>query len=149
MDPILDPDNNYNIDCYPDVDFAGLFGREHSQDPHCVRCRTGYIIRLAGCPVPWVNKLRTEIALLTMESEYIALSIPCKDLLPIVDLAKEIRRIFGLLVGDLSNIHLRVHEDNVGVLTLSNLESRLVTPCSKHYAIKYHWFCEKNTDKEY
>ena len=25
MGLILDPDNNYNIDCYPDTDFSGLF----------------------------------------------------------------------------------------------------------------------------
>ena len=23
---VLDPDDNYNVDCYPDADFAGLFG---------------------------------------------------------------------------------------------------------------------------
>ena len=37
MGLLLDPDNNHNIDCYPDADFAGLFGHEHPQDPRCVR----------------------------------------------------------------------------------------------------------------
>ena len=29
---VLDPDDNYNVDCYPDADFAGLFGHKHPQD---------------------------------------------------------------------------------------------------------------------
>ena len=33
---ILDPSDDYSINCYPDSDFAGLWGHEHPQDPHCV-----------------------------------------------------------------------------------------------------------------
>ena len=39
-----------------------------------------------------------------------------------------------------------VHEDNVGALTLACLEPRRMTPRSKHYVIKYHWFHEKVAD---
>jgi hypothetical protein len=39
-------------------------------------------------------------------------------------------------------MHRKVHEDNVGALALRKLEPRRMTPCSKHYAIKYHWFRE-------
>ena len=98
MGIILDQDNNYNIDCYQDADFACLFGYEHPQDPHCVRSRTGYVICLAECLVPQVRKLQTELALLTMGPEYIALSTSCKDLLPIVDFVKEIGTFFRLPV---------------------------------------------------
>ena len=109
----LDLDDNYNVDCYPDADFAGLFGHKHPQDPHCVRSRTGYVICLAGCAVLWVSKIQIEIALSAMESEYIALSTAYKDLLPIVDLVKEIGTVFGLPVGYSSNMHVRVHKDNI------------------------------------
>ncbi len=34
-----------------------------------------------------------------------------------------------------------IHEDNVGTLTLGKLKPRRMTPRSKHYAVKYHWFC--------
>ena len=85
-----------------------------------------------------MGKLQTEIALSTMESDYIALSTVCKDLMPNVDLVKEIGTMCGLLVGDLSNMHARVHKDNVGALTLGNREPRHMTLRSTHYAIKYH-----------
>jgi len=48
---ILDPSEELCLDCYPDADFAGLWGHEDPQDPHCARSRTGYVITLAGCPV--------------------------------------------------------------------------------------------------
>jgi hypothetical protein len=34
---ILNPSDDFRIDCYPDADFAGLWGRDDKQDPHCVR----------------------------------------------------------------------------------------------------------------
>jgi hypothetical protein len=140
---ILDPSDDLTIDCYPDADFAGLWGHEHPQDPHCARSRTGYVITLAGCPVMWVSKLQTEIALSTMESEYVALSTACKDLFPIMDVVQEIGTFFDLPVKDKSRFHVRIHEDNVGALLLGQLEPRRMTPRSKHYAIKYHWFREQ------
>jgi hypothetical protein len=130
------------IDCFPDADFAGLYGHEDSQDPHCARSRTGYIILAFGCPVLWKSKLQTEIALSTMEAEYVALSTACKDLIPIIALVKELRRAVGLPEEVTTNLHTKVHEDNVGALTLAKLEPARMTPRSKHYAIKYHWFRE-------
>jgi hypothetical protein len=71
---ILTPDGNLNVDCYVDADFAGLFGKDDPQDPACSQSRTGYVILLGGCPVFWLSKLKTEIAMSTMASEYIPLS---------------------------------------------------------------------------
>ena len=48
---ILEPSDDLSINCYPDADFAGLWGHEHPKDPHCVKSHTGYVITLAGCPV--------------------------------------------------------------------------------------------------
>ena len=40
------------------------------------------------------------------------------------------------------NMHIKIHEDNAGALTLAGLEPQHMTPHSKHYTIKYHWFWE-------
>jgi hypothetical protein len=77
-----------------------------------------------------------------MESEYCALSQACKDLFPIVELVQELAKSVGLQVDGVANMHIKIHEDNVGALTLANLEPGRMTPCSKHYALKYHWFRE-------
>ena len=139
---ILTPSSSLHLDCYPDADFAGLWNHEESADPHCVRSRTGYTITLSNCPVLWVSKLQTEIALSTMEAEYIAMSQACKDLFPIMDLVSELSTGFGLPFAHGSQFHVKIHEDNVGALTLGKLEPRRMTLRSKHYALKYHWFRE-------
>ena len=138
----LDPDDNYDVDCYPDVEIAGLFGHKYPQDSHCVQSRTGYGICLAGCPALWVSKFQIEITFSTLESECVALSTACKDLLTNSgDIVKEVGTVSGLPVGDLSNMHVCVHKDNVGALPLGNLEPQCMTLRSKHNAIKYHRFC--------
>jgi hypothetical protein len=48
---IMTPTDMPQVDCFPDADFAGLYGHEDSQDPHCARSRTGYVILAFGCPV--------------------------------------------------------------------------------------------------
>jgi hypothetical protein len=138
----MNPSNNLTLDCYPDADFAGLWKHEHADDPHCVRSRTGYVITLAGCPIIWASKMQTEIALSTMEAEYIALSTACRDLFPLIDKLTELTSFLNLPFAPGSNMHVRIHEDNVGALTLGKLEPRHMTPRSKHYAVKYHWFRE-------
>ncbi len=48
----------------------------------------------------------------------------------------------GQVFDSATRLHIKIHEDNVGALALGKLEPRHMTPRSKHYAIKYHWFCE-------
>jgi hypothetical protein len=82
-----------------------------------------------------------------MDAEYVALSTACKDLLSLVAVIQELSATVGLDNSFSSNIHCKVHGDNVGTLTLARLEPRHMTPrCSKHYAIKYHWFREMVAD---
>ena len=97
---------------------------------------------LSNCPIVWVSKLQTEIVLSTMEAEYIAMSQACKDLFPIMDLVTELSTSFGLMFLCGLQFHVKIHEDNVGALTLGKLEPRRMTLRSKHYALKYHWFRE-------
>jgi hypothetical protein len=37
-------------------------------------------------------------------------------------------------------MHIKIHEDKIGTLILGQLEPRRMTPCSKHFAVKYNWF---------
>ena len=76
------PSDDPVLDCYVDADFAGLWSYEDKEDPVCVRSRTGYVLTFGGCPLLWVSKLQTEVALSTTEAEYIALLQAIRDLLP-------------------------------------------------------------------
>ena len=140
---ILTPTSDLKIDCFVDADFAGLWSYENPNDPVCVRSRTGYVIMFCGVPIIWKSKLQTEITLSTMEAEYVALSMAMKELLPVRELIIEVCESVGLSRNDLTSIHSTVWEDNAGCAILANMELPRMTPRSKHYAVKYHWFRSK------
>jgi hypothetical protein len=138
---IYRPSRDFTVDCYVDADFAGLWGYENPLDPSVAKSRTGFVICMSNCPVIWSSKLQSSIALSTMESEYNALSMAMRDLLPFRNVVETVAHAVGLSSDVLSTFKTTVHEDNSGCLTLANLEPGRVTPRSKHYAVRMHWFC--------
>jgi hypothetical protein len=112
---IMRPTDALNLDCYVDADFAGLWGSEDDQDSLSARFRTGYVLTLGGCPLTWCSTLQIEIALSTMEAEYIALSHSMRDLLLMQRLLVKVNSALGLpQVTPIST----VYEDNDSALTL-------------------------------
>ena len=107
-------------------------------DPTCVKSRTGFVISVANCPILWKSKLQTEIATRIMEAEINALAACCRELLPVLDLVKEVGDAVGLEQNEPPKV--RVHEDNAGALILANTLPPQYTPRSKFYALKTHWF---------
>ena len=131
-------DVEMKLNMYADADFAGLYGVENEQDPVCVKSRTGYVLFLGGCPISWCSKLQTEIALSTLEAEYIALSQAMRELLPQRELLQEIGDRMGLSYTQPTILHSSVFEDNNGALQLA--QSPKISPRTKHIAVKYHFF---------
>ena len=139
---ILKPESNLSLAMYADADFAGLWTAEDHDDPICVRSRTGSVITLGGVPITWTSKLQTEIATSTMHAEYIALSMSLRELLPISRLLNEICERTKIERDDDTKI-CRVFEDNEAAMKLAKSQLPKITPQSKHFAVKYHWFREK------
>ena len=131
---------DFNIECYVDADFAGLYNVEDVMDPSCVKSRTGYVICVCGCPVVWTSKLQSDIATSTMEAEYNALSMAMKELLPFRNIFQAVARGMGLNEEATTSFRTTVWEDNMGCLRLARHKPGQYTPRSKHYAVKYHWF---------
>ena len=140
---IFKPSSELRIDCFPDADFAGLYGHEKNNDPVCAKSRTGFVINVANCPILWQSKLQTETALSTMEAEIIALAHSCRELFPVMDLVQEMGSVVGLATDDLTTMHVSIHEDNAGALVLAETIPPEFTPRSKYYAIKTIWFREQ------
>jgi hypothetical protein len=134
------PDTQMQLNCYVDADFAGLWNVEDDQDPVCVKSRTGYVLTLGNCPLLWVSKLQSEIALSTTEAEYIALSQAMRDLIPMRSLLQEIGTKLNLDFAKPALVYSKVFEDNNGALALANAPK--MNPRTKHIAIKYHHFRE-------
>ena len=91
-----------------------------------------------NCSLLWASKLQTEVALSTMEAEYVALSQSLRDLIPMRRILKHLCSIVFGKDKYQSRIYSKVFEDNQGALQLARAPR--MTPRTKHYGIKYHFF---------
>jgi hypothetical protein len=89
-------DDSERVDCYEHANFAGLLSVEDGQQPIAAKSRTGYVIMYSCVPVIWVSKMQTQIALSNMEAEYIALLQSMRDLIPIREILKDIKKYMFL-----------------------------------------------------
>jgi hypothetical protein len=140
---ILHPDKLdklFRLDVYVDASFACGWGTELGTNPDSVKSRTGFIIEIMGCSVLWKSQLQTSIATSTMESEYTALSMALRAAIPLLDICISINHGLGITNDKLLTFRTTIHEDNIGALTLAQLEPGRHTPRSKFYALRLHWF---------
>jgi hypothetical protein len=63
-----------------------------------------------------------------------------REVLLFTNLVRAVAAVVGSSDIETTQFNTTVWEDNIGALTLANLELGQHTPCSKHYAIKLHWF---------
>jgi hypothetical protein len=144
---ILHPTKTLTLDMYIDANFAGNWHQEHSMLHDNVLSRTGYIITFCGCPIHWVSKLQTEIALSTTEAEYIALSMATRDLLPLRNLLTELNQ-YSIAKFTLPHLFFTtksttlqattIYEDNASCIVLAHSEG--TKQRTKHISIKWHHF---------
>jgi hypothetical protein len=66
---------------YVDTSFSGNWelAVATTWDSDTARLCSGYFIMFADCLVTWSSKLQTEIALLTTEREYLAISVATRE----------------------------------------------------------------------
>ena len=140
---ILEPDRNKNVECFVDADFAGNWNKAEAEDAVNMLSRTGYVIRFMGCPILWVSKLQTEIALSTTEAEYIALSQAMRDVILLMTIIEELSDVFNLK-REKPKIFCTVFEDNNGALELA--KTPRMRPRTKHISLKYHHFRQQVKD---
>jgi hypothetical protein len=137
---IIDPRGPFSLDCHVDADFAGNYHKNENHDPNSVRSRTGFVITFGNVPVLFKSKLQTEIALSTMEAEYIALSTAMRSLVHLRALLFEIHNTVNLTIFERISTISTVFEDNQACRILATTDPPRLTPRSKSLAIKYHWF---------
>ena len=134
---IFKSDFTVGLQMFCDADFAGLWKSEDSQNADSVRSRTGFVIKLYGCPLLWTSRIQTEIACSTLEAEYIALSSGMRELLPIRNLYLSLATHMRFPDAGCS-VRCTVFEDNQGALGLATAPK--ITPRTKHIGVKYHFF---------
>ena len=118
----------------------GLYGKEKRENPDNVKSRAGHVMLLNGCPIIWSSKLMQQIALSTMMAEYYALSAAMKEVLPLIEVIKAVAKGFGIDESCVTEFRTTVWEDNMGALTLAQLDPGQHTVRSKFYDVRVHWF---------
>lgn len=94
-------------------------------------------------PIHWGGKLQTEIALSTTEAEYIVLSMPTRELIPIHRILQELTLHSPLQwyllhpTGQLPPS--TIFEDNASCIALATKDTHH-KPQTKHISLKYHHF---------
>jgi len=136
---IISPDRSKGLECYVDASFCEGWSSDAIVDPTNCYSRTGYVIRLFGCPIIWVSKLQTEITLSTTESEYVALSQAMRDIIPLLEVLNHIQKSIDVDI-DQPVVRCTVFEDNQGALELAIAPK--MRPRTRHIAVKYHHFRE-------
>jgi hypothetical protein len=162
---IFKPKKSNKIDCHVDSDFAGLFGVEDGLKLICAKSRTGYVINFCDVPIIWVSKMQTQIALSTMESEYIALYQSMRYLIPIREIPKEIMLealdkkikpecisyskalIDGTPSKDEINPRSEVFEDNI-MVCMKFAQMPKLSPRNKHLVVPLHLYRSKGINLE-
>jgi hypothetical protein len=139
------PDKTKGLECYVDADFAGGWQKADADSACSVMSRTGYVLMYAGCPIHWVSKLQTEIALSTAEAEYIALSQSLREVIPLMSMMKELQKVFPMEITT-PNFNCTVHEDNQSCISMATKQK--FSPRTKHIALKYHHFRQYVIRKE-
>ena len=132
--------DTFKMDVCIDSNFLGMHGKERQSNPNNVQSRTGCVILLNDCPVAWASKLLDPIAMLSMMAEYYSLSTAMREVLPLRWLVWTIAKGCKLLPSCLTTFKTTVWEDNMGALTLANLDPEQNTPRSKFYDLKVRWF---------
>ena len=132
-------DGSNGLECYVDGDFSVAWCRGDADQVRSVLSRTGYIIKFENCPIVWVGKMKTEIALSTTESEYIIMSQSMIDLIPLRHIMLENSIVFGIKC-DSCNSYTTNFEDNKGAIELA--KEPKYRPRTKHISIKWDHFRE-------
>ena len=106
------PDGSYHLRCWPDAYFAGLFGKEQSENVDAVRSRYGNIITFGGVLLVWKSQLISEICLSILNAEYIGLTNALRALIPICSIVTIILDFLLLPSSNCSEVYCTGFEDN-------------------------------------
>ena len=115
---ILKPDLAKSFEVFVDSDFCDNWHKQYAGVIDSVRSRHNYVIMYAGCPIVSKSQLQTEIALSTTEAEYTGLSYSLREVIPLMELLKEMKEKGFDVLDHKVKVHCRVFKDNPGAIEM-------------------------------
>ena len=116
------PDASKGFQWYCDADFAGNCNKEFAAtNPSTAKSRSDWIVLYAACPIIWASKLQSQVAISTTEAVYIVMSMAFCDVIPLMELIKQMRERKFDIINMQPYIYCKVFEDNSWALELARL----------------------------
>lgn len=107
-----------------------------ANDPEDRKSTSGFLIKLFGGTISWSSKRQDIIALSSAESEYVALTEACKELIWI----KEVLRAFDI-IEDMPTVTFTDSQSVIALITNQKFSHR-----SKHIDLRYHFLRQQVED---
>jgi len=126
------------VECYVD---ASLGLNEEN-----ARSTSGYVVTMFGDPVAWKTQLQRQVALSSAESEYVAMSQACKEIISIQALATRLGRVTKiprLYEDNRASIKLAITEESQTLRHLVKLSYHYVRQLSSERRIEIQWISTK------
>ena len=142
---MVKPDGTYDLVCWIDSDFSGLFKQELESDPNSAKSRYGYIITFGDVPLIWKSQLISEICLSTLHAECVGLANALRALIPLRSLVLDTLGQLNLPSAKVQ-IETKVLEDNQGAYLLAT--NQQISQRTKYFNVKYHFFWQHVYHKE-
>ena len=120
-----------------DSDFANGWNKLNPDGTQNLFSRTGFIAFFFGTPLAWRSESQARIVLSSTEAEHAALSTRLRDVIPLMNLVKEIAKIVQLptIAPALKST---VFEDNESAIKVAKTPT--LAPRTKHIALEIHHF---------
>ncbi len=135
---IVKPNGSFDLKCWVDADFAGLYGREPARCADGARSRYGYLLTLGGVLLTWRTTLIHEICLSTLEAEYVGLVNAVRAVIPIRNLVIDLLKFLELSPPQPPVLTCTVFEDNQGAFLLAT--NQRISARTKYFTVKWHFF---------
>ncbi|CAL1678820.1 unnamed protein product [Lasius platythorax] len=120
----------HNLIGYSDADWAN--------DPNDRKSITGSVFTKCGDAITWFSKKQRNVALSTVEAEYIALSFTCQEAIWLRELVKEIAR-----TDKGENICIKCDSTDA----IASAKNYVTSQRTKHIDVRHHFVREKIEEK--
>lgn len=130
------PDPIKGFQCYCDANFGGNCNNEcTANDPSTAKSRSGWIAFYSACPIIWTSKLQSLVALSMTKAKYIAMSMTLHDVIPLMELIKELRECKFDITNTKPYIYCKVFEETLTHLNLQGFQGPVLALNTSKYAI--------------
>jgi hypothetical protein len=115
---ILKPDGISGLVVYVHADFVGHWDLTNTMSRDSTQTQHRYIVKFNNCLILWKLQMATVIMLSSTESEYMGASAALREVIPVMELLKEMKKMNVPIHDCTTRVHCKLYEENSGALEI-------------------------------